>query len=65
MSKTTFIIAGTYSEYKHYCEYHKGNFIYLTHTDQLKGVKNPKFLLIGTFGDNSLIRDGKLTEYGF
>jgi hypothetical protein len=65
MSKETFIVSGTYSEYKHYCEHHRGTFTYLTHLDQLKGVKKPKFILVGTFGDNPLIRDNKLKEYGF
>ena len=65
MARETFVICGTYSEYRNYCDNHRGTYTYLTHVDQLKGVKKPKFILTGTFGNNPLIRDSLLKDYGF
>ena len=60
-----YIIAGSYNEYKHYVESHKGNFTFLTDVSQIESKKTkPEFILVGKFYNNTLITENRLKAYG-
>ena len=59
-----YIIAGNYSEFKHYVEHHEGNFTFLTDETQLEGKSKPHIILVGKFYNNTLITENRLKAYG-